>query len=102
MFERMPMAADEERRPVEIVVNDITVVAREGDTVAVALLNAGIGCFRRTAWGAPRGPLCLMGVCFDCLLEVDGRPNVQSCLVEVRSGLKVRSMAGVRRIGEPA
>ncbi|MEZ5620583.1 MAG: (2Fe-2S)-binding protein [Burkholderiaceae bacterium] len=40
---------------------------------------------------APRAPMCLMGVCFDCLVEIDGRPNVQACMVEVREGMRVHA-----------
>ena len=37
-----------------------------------------------------RAPYCLMGVCFECLMEIDGEPDVQSCLVTVREGMTVR------------
>ncbi|MPM90457.1 hypothetical protein SDC9_137578 [bioreactor metagenome] len=76
---------------------------REGQTLATALLGAGVVPLRRTAVsGAPRTPLCLMGVCFDCLVEVDGAQNVQSCLVEVRDGMQVRLPSGARRVGSAA
>lgn len=72
--------------------------AREGDTLAIALLNAGVTAFRHTpVSGQPRAPLCMMGVCFDCLVEVDGRQNVQACMVEVRAGMHVSLPAGARR-----
>lgn len=45
--------------------------------------------------GSPRAPWCLMGVCFECLMEIDGEPNVQSCLVEVRDGMVVRRGTGL-------
>ena len=45
--------------------------------------------------------MCLMGVCFDCLVEVDGRPNVQACMVTVREGMRVRLQHGARGL-EPA
>lgn len=66
------------------------VPAREGDTVAVALLASGIRSTRTTARsGAPRGPYCMMGACFECLAIVDGVPNVQTCLTSVRAGMRV-------------
>lgn len=40
--------------------------------------------------GSPRAPHCLMGVCFECMMEIDGEPNVQSCLVAVKEGMVVR------------
>ena len=70
--------------------------ARRGDTLAIALLNAGVVPTRRTpVSGAPRAPLCLMGVCFDCLVEVDGR-QVQSCMTEVRHDMHVHLPTGAR------
>src|SRR6202000_966738 len=67
------------------------VPARNGDSVAVALLAAGITTTRYTpVSGAPRGPYCMMGACFECLAEVDGRPNVQTCMTLVRDGMRIR------------
>jgi predicted molibdopterin-dependent oxidoreductase YjgC len=103
MFKQMVLPANERRRSVEIMVEGRRVPAREGETLAAALLNAGVVPFRRTpVSGQPRAPLCLMGVCFDCLVEVDGAANVQSCMVEVHEGMKVRLPDGARRIGDSA
>jgi predicted molibdopterin-dependent oxidoreductase YjgC len=64
--------------------------AREGDSVATALLAAGELVTRTTPVGrAPRGPYCMMGACFDCLAEVDGVVGVQTCLAPVRAGMRV-------------
>lgn len=72
--------------------------AREGDSVAAALLAAGERVTRLTPVGAaPRGPFCMMGACFDCLAEVDGVPGVQTCLVPARAGMRV-----VRQVGASA
>lgn len=69
--------------------------ARQGDTVAAALMLAGVTSLRDTpVSGSPRGPFCLMGSCFDCLVEIDGIPNRQACMVEVAEGMKVRRQAG--------
>lgn len=69
----------------------------EGDTVAAALLAGGVLAFRETAVsGAARGPWCLMGVCFDCLVEIDGVANRQACLVPAAGGMVVRRMRGAR------
>jgi predicted molibdopterin-dependent oxidoreductase YjgC len=79
------------------------ITARVGDTLAVALLNAGVVPFRQTpVSGQPRAPLCLMGVCFDCLVEVDGQQNVQSCMVEVHEGMQVHLPTGARRAEDAA
>ena len=71
--------------------------ARPGESVATALLAAGITVTRDTAVsGAPRGPYCMMGACFDCLAIVDGVGGVQTCLVPVRDGMVVQRQHGAR------
>lgn len=63
-----------------------------GISVAAAVLghaHAGHTC-RNPVDGGARAPYCLMGVCFECLMEIDGEPNVQSCLVTVRDGMDVK------------
>ena len=68
-----------------------------GDSVAAALLAAGVTVLRESAVsGAARGPFCLMGVCFDCLVEIDGMGGRQACLVAAAEGMVVRRMRGVR------
>ncbi len=95
MFKTMSIPEDSEQRYVEIFVDGRRVPAREGDALAVALLKAGVTQFRSTAVsGQPRAPLCLMGVCFDCLVDVNGMQNVQSCMVQVEDGLQVELSAG--------
>jgi D-hydroxyproline dehydrogenase subunit gamma len=89
LFKRIEGLAD--APAVTFQVDGRTLQARQGDNLALALLQAGVLPFRRSAVsGQPRAPLCLMGVCFDCLLQVDGQPNVQACLVTVREGLQVK------------
>ena len=74
--------------------------ARAGDTVAAAMLSAGFVAGRETpVSGSPRGPYCLMGACFECLVEIDGEPNRQACMTEVRDGMSVRRMRGARAFG---
>ena len=48
--------------------------------------------------GAPRGPYCMMGACFECLVSVDGEPNQQACMVPARDGMRVERMQGARRL----
>ena len=97
-FRRLPEAG---RRALTFTYEGRTLPAFEGDSVAAAILAAGIAETRRTpAGGAPRGPFCMMGACFDCLMEIDGAPNRQACMVEVREGMRVRPMAGARDLGE--
>ncbi|MCP8895062.1 (2Fe-2S)-binding protein [Shinella daejeonensis] len=71
---------------------------RSGESVAAALLSAGIARFRSTpVLGAGRMPHCMIGVCFDCLLEIDGQADRQACLVPVVDGMDVRSQEGAGR-----
>lgn len=66
------------------------VTAVEGESVAAAALAAGVLPTRRApVSGAPRAPYCLMGVCFECLMTIDGAPNVQACMVPARDGMTV-------------
>lgn len=68
---------------------------RPGQSVGAALVAAGVRSWRTTRrQGRPRGIFCGIGVCFDCLLTVDGRPNVRACLVTAREGMDVRSQDG--------
>lgn len=75
--------------------------ARAGDTVAAAVLAADPGHTRTTpVSGSRRLPYCMMGVCFDCLMEIDGVPNRQACLVAVKDGMRVRRQTGAREAAQ--
>lgn len=72
-----------------------------GISVAAALLCGGVRVFRSTpVRQAPRTPYCMMGICFDCLVEIDGLPAQQSCLILVRHGMKVRRQAGAMDVND--
>ena len=74
--------------------------ARAGDTVAAAMLAAGLDHCRTTpVTGVPRAPYCLMGVCFDCLVTIDGVGSRQGCLVPVQEGMLVETQLGKREAG---
>ena len=76
-----------------------TVRVPEGASAAAAVLLAGLGSLRDTpVSGSARAPYCMMGVCFDCLAEIDGVPNRQGCSVKVRSGMRIRRQRGARDI----
>ena len=76
------------------------VTAREGESVAAALLAAGLRGFRATpVSGAARAPWCMMGICFDCLMEIDGMASRQACMVTVRQGMRVRRQRGAKELG---
>jgi predicted molibdopterin-dependent oxidoreductase YjgC len=75
-------------------------LARAGDTVAAALLAGSHWSFRTTPIsGSRRGPFCMMGACFECLVEIDGVANRQACMVPVRDGMRIKRQSGAGDIG---
>lgn len=75
--------------------NGRQIEAYEGETIATALLSAGETTFRRTIKEKePRGPYCMMGSCFECIVELDGEKQRQACLEPVVNGLRVTSIQG--------
>jgi D-hydroxyproline dehydrogenase subunit gamma len=97
MFRRLPDLAG---AAVNVIVDGRTIRARTGDTVAAALLAGGVPHCRETAVsGAPRGPYCMMGLCFDCLVTVDGIGSRQGCLILVREGMRIDTQHGKREAG---
>lgn len=79
----MPIMSEAQRDSVEIFVDGKSVRVAADVTVAAALLNAGVRAFRTSVSGAPRAPLCGMGICFECRVTIDGVPHRRSCLVRV-------------------
>lgn len=63
--------------------------AYPGDTAAAVLYAAGRRYWRRSRSGEARGLFCGMGVCFDCLVTVDGSPDVRACQAPARPGMKI-------------
>lgn len=98
MFQRLPPERPESAVP--IFVDGRRIEARAGDTVAAAMLEAGMVTCRTTpVSGAPRSPYCMMGVCFDCLVTIDGVGNRQACLVRVHDGMQIETQRGKRELG---
>ena len=97
MFQRLPDATA--APPVRIYIEGEAYDARAGDSVAAALLASGRDHCRTTAvTGAQRAPYCMMGVCFDCLVSIDGVANRQGCLVPVREGMRIAMQRGKRTL----
>lgn len=85
---------------VNVTIDGAPFAAREGDSVAAALLASGRTMCRTTpVSGAPRAPYCMMGVCFDCLVTIDGVGNRQGCLVRVAEGMAIETQRGKRELG---
>jgi predicted molibdopterin-dependent oxidoreductase YjgC len=67
----------------------------DGQTVGAALTAAGVRSWRTTRQaGRPRGLFCGIGICFDCLVTIDGSPNERACLAEAAAGMAVTSQHG--------
>ena len=95
MFRRLPDTA----ATIAFEFEGATIEARAGDTVAAALLASGVLVFRTTpVSGSPRGPWCLIGNCHECLVEIDGEPNRQACMIEACAGMRVRRQRGTRGV----
>jgi hypothetical protein len=89
---------------VTITVDGRSTSAYVGESVAAALMADGDLSARTTSGGEPRGLFCGMGVCFDCLVIVDGVPGTRACVTWVREGMDVSRQdgAGYRRgTGDP-
>lgn len=80
-------------KTVHIIVNGTSVEVPEGVSVAAAVLGHSHErhFYEHSLDGSKRSPWCLMGVCFECMLEINGRPNVQSCMVQVAEGMVVNT-----------
>ena len=76
--------------PIRVTVNGRSVAVRAGATVAAAMMIAACDC-RKSVSGEPRGPLCGMGICFECRAMIDGIPHRRSCQILCVSGMEIRS-----------
>jgi predicted molibdopterin-dependent oxidoreductase YjgC len=84
---------------IEVEVEGRTIRLPRGASAAAAVLLAGLSSIRDTAiGGGERAPYCMMGVCFDCLAEIDGVPNRQSCMIPVRPGMRIRRQRNRRHL----
>ena len=73
------------------------IAARSGESIAAALTAAGVRTFRITREGEPRGLYCGMGVCQDCLVDIDGQPSVRACMTKAAAGASIlRNIAPAR------
>jgi len=82
---------------VTITFEGTTLDVPAGETVIAAVMAAGAGYNRTTPIsGAHRAAYCHMGVCFECLMEIDGVPNQQACTIQVRDGMVVNRQRGAK------
>lgn len=100
MLSRLPeIASNAAARPIELSVNNQKVTCYPHDTVATALLAADqVACRTSVVTGQARGPFCMMGVCYECLVTIDGQPNQQGCMTRVRAGMVITFQHGARKV----
>ena len=76
---------------VTLRVNGVSVEMPAGSMVSAAILKTGTYAFRRSATGEQRGPLCGMGICFECRVVIDGERHCRSCQTVCKDGMDVRT-----------
>jgi len=80
---------------VTIIVDGVAMQARKGEMIAAALIAGGKDTFRRTVKrGEPRGIYCGIGRCTDCVMTVNGIPNVRTCVTAVEEGMIIQTQIG--------
>ncbi|MEO9737605.1 MAG: (2Fe-2S)-binding protein [Lentilitoribacter sp.] len=76
---------------VEIIIDGQRYKANKGDLLVTFMLEKGLVPFRRNPVNhSPRAPFCMMGVCFECLIDINGAPSTQACLVEIEDGMIIK------------
>ncbi len=96
-IENHPILGDTKKgKPVTFTYNDMEVQGYEGEPIAAALKAAGIMVHRYTKKEhKPRGIFCAIGRCTDCVMVVDGKPNIRTCVTPLKQGMKVQTQYGV-------
>jgi sarcosine oxidase subunit alpha len=78
---------------IKLKINGNIIEMSAGTTVAAAILAADEAAFRTSVAGEPRGPLCGMGICFECRVTIDGVPHQRSCTTLIRDGMEIATSA---------
>ena len=96
LFKYLPDHQTQEANTVSVLVNGAEVRMSATSSLAAGLLAVGVTAVRLSpvSHGA-RAPYCMMGVCFECMVEVNGRPNQQACLITPEDGMKVVTLQAV-------
>ena len=89
------LGEDPKKKKITIYIDNKPVEAMEGDTIGSALWANGIKTCRYTPKNRePRGVFCCIGRCNDCIMTVDGIPNIRSCITPVKDGMKIKTQKG--------
>ena len=100
------MTASADFRPtgplVRAAFDGVEIAGEPGSSVAAALIGSGVNAWRTTRDGASRGLFCGIGVCFDCIVEIDGDTGQRSCMIPLSDGMDIRSNRGATTEESPA
>ncbi len=95
-----PILSYKTGRPVRFTMDGTELTGMEGEPIASALMANGVFQFRHTEKaGEPRGVFCGIGQCCECMVIVDGKPNVRSCITPLKEGMRVQTQEGFGQIG---
>ena len=87
----------EKGRPVTFTLDGREIAGYEGEPIAAALRAAGVMVHRHTMkLDQPRGIFCAIGRCTDCVMIVDGKPNIRTCVTPLKAGMKVETQYGIK------
>jgi predicted molibdopterin-dependent oxidoreductase YjgC len=93
---RLPLDANIARgKQLQVELNGKLVTGYEGETVAALFAAENLSALRTTQDGEARGMFCGMGVCFDCLVVINGIPNTRACMTWLKEGMKIASQTGL-------
>jgi predicted molibdopterin-dependent oxidoreductase YjgC len=84
---------------ITVYIDGRPIAAEAGESIAAVMLRQSEAWSRTTPVSrSPRAPYCMMGVCFECLVEVDGQGSVQGCLTPAKDGMRVIRQQGPRSL----
>jgi len=89
-----------EPKTVTVYINDKPFTAQDGEMMASVLLRENMTATHTSPQGQPRGPYCMMGVCYDCMITLEDGRNEQACLTPAEEGLKICLSADPSREGK--
>lgn len=99
ILEHPILGVTEEKRTVRFYYNGKEMEGLEGEPIAAALRSAGVMTHRYTRKRhEPRGVFCAIGRCTDCVMVVDGVPNIRTCITPLKEGMHVQTQVGVEAL----
>ena len=88
------LLAENESNRIDVLIDGETLRVPSNMSVAGALLMRSPSVRSTFLSDQPRGPFCMMGVCFDCLVSIDDIPNQRACMFKVRPGMRIETRRG--------